>query len=258
MLQLHFLFLGNVATHWVALMSGIASVIVATWETIRGRSLLARGFAAVAVVCLMVACDMAWQDEHRNTETVKQEKAAEVAAKNTCLENRLIADAYTRGIEGLNQNQRETIDHLQTTNNVQQADVSSCVVSLGKMNPKVREEIVVVEIPLYTTGANGKVNVFTALKKKYISEIFITTNETESTFHGFLKCDNPYTPITAPALPGGTQTVMVTIAPPAFITEREYEISASTSGNEWSPARPAYLQTASLSQSLGRCTFTPR
>ena len=82
MLQLHFLFLGNVATHWVALMSGIASVIVATWETIRGRSLLARGFAAVAVVCLMVACDMAWQDEHRRVDNGSQvRRVAHLAMK---------------------------------------------------------------------------------------------------------------------------------------------------------------------------------
>jgi hypothetical protein len=56
--MLHFWFLGNVAAHWVALMSGIASVIVATYETIKKRAIVARAFWLVALICLATACDL--------------------------------------------------------------------------------------------------------------------------------------------------------------------------------------------------------
>jgi hypothetical protein len=256
-MQLHILFVGNVAAHWVALMSGIASVIVATYENIRNKPILARWFWVVALVCLAAACDGAWQDEHRNTETVKAEKSAQAGLANSCINDARVEHAYMEGLQGLNASQRQTIDKQQQANDVQQRDVASCVVSLGKMNPKVREEIVVVPISLFTMDKTGKLVSKIGLLKVYVSLLVITTNEVQPRFHGTLRCENPFTALNAPQLPDTSQTVMKVTATPNRISDREYEISATVAGTEWAPAHPAYMTVSTDSETTGKCSFVP-
>jgi hypothetical protein len=154
--------------------------------------------------------------------------------------------------------QQTTVNSQQNQMNTQQETINSCVISLGKMNPKVREEIVVISVPLYTFDNNGKLAGNLALLKSYASELFVTTNETESSFHGILRCTNPFTFLEFPKLPASSQTVFVATAVPNAISDREYEISATASGTEWSPARPAYMRIRTDTENAGQCTFTPK
>lgn len=72
----HLLFVGNVFAHLVASMSGVASFLFSMWEHARGKKIEARAFFIVGVLCLVVAFDQAWQDEHSNTKILIGEKSA--------------------------------------------------------------------------------------------------------------------------------------------------------------------------------------
>jgi hypothetical protein len=256
---IHFLFIGNVTAHLVALMSGIASFLIAIYETAKRRSITARWFWAIGLLCVFFAADQAWQDEHRNTETVKNEKSAAVAAANTCAQNRLIADTYTRGLEELNREQRERIDHQQTTNDAQQHDVSSCVISLGKMNPKVRQEIRVVLIPIGTVAAGT--NKFTTRfgpGREYLNEAVVTTNEDQVRPSGYLRCIENFAIEGLPQLPVVNSTRIVGTNPPRKISDHEYQISVSDSGSYWGPSTPIYMALRSETETLNGCMFTPQ
>jgi hypothetical protein len=125
------------------------------------------------------------------------------------------------------------------------------------MNPKVKEEIVVVPISLFTMDRNGKLVSTASLLKVYVSILVITTNEIQPRFHGTLRCDNPFTALSAPQLPDTSQTVMKVTATPNRISDREYEISATVAGTEWAPAHPAYMEVSTDSPTVGKCTFIP-
>jgi hypothetical protein len=183
----HVLFIGNVSAHLVTLMSGIASFGIAVWQAYKKNPISEKVFWVIGVICLLVAVDSAWQDEHRNTRVVIAEKAVEVGTKNSCIEDARVDHAYLVGLQGLNTSERETIDRQQQANDAQQRDVSSCVVSLGKMNPMVREKISVFSIPVATKDAasNRLVGMFTP-HKVYLAELVITKNETQPRPNGAL------------------------------------------------------------------------
>lgn len=69
------LFLMNVVAHLVASMSGIVSFVIAFYEAVRNRKIESWIFFAVGAICLIIAFDQAWQDEHRNVETLIAEKS---------------------------------------------------------------------------------------------------------------------------------------------------------------------------------------
>ncbi len=115
----HWLFLGNLASHWVFLMGGIAGVIIAAVEALRKKP-WAPAFWVAGSICLIASADRAWQDEHRNTEAVKTEKAATSAAANTCLQNTQLVHAYTLGLEGSYRAEKSQLDNQQGLVNHQQ------------------------------------------------------------------------------------------------------------------------------------------
>jgi len=57
-------------------MSGIASFVFATIEHVRNKKIESRAFFGVGVLCLIVAFDQAWQDEHNNVKVLIAEKSA--------------------------------------------------------------------------------------------------------------------------------------------------------------------------------------
>jgi hypothetical protein len=103
----HWLFTWNVLSHLVASMSGFASFLMSLWEHSRRRKIESRVFFIVGVLCLVIAFDQAWQDEHRNSEILKAEKATlssdagfwknQAYEKDTSLRSRdqLLAQNYT-------------------------------------------------------------------------------------------------------------------------------------------------------------------
>lgn len=168
------------------------------------------------------------------------------AIKGTLKDKQSLADSLQAGITSLQGPQAQ-----------QAANIASCINNLAKMNPKIREDVVVVQIPLYSTSKEGKIVTKAFLLRQTVTLLLVTTNEVEPRFHGTLKCQNAFQP-SAPQLPGTSQTVFRATATPNRLSDREYEISATYSGTEWSPSHPAYLMVTTLdTDSPGECTFTP-
>src|SRR5260370_42080082 len=71
----HLRFIWNVAAHLVASMSGIASFMFSMYEHVKGKRLESRAFFVVGVLCLVIAFDQAWQDEHNNIKVLIGEKS---------------------------------------------------------------------------------------------------------------------------------------------------------------------------------------
>ena len=69
------LFVGNVLAHWAAFISSIVSFTLGIAGYVRDRKTEGWIFAAIAFLFLLVACDVAWQDEDRNATILVAEKS---------------------------------------------------------------------------------------------------------------------------------------------------------------------------------------
>lgn len=244
------LLIANVASHFLALMGGIVSFGVAVWEAIKKRKIRERVFWTIGAICLLVAFDMSWKDEHKNTQTVISEKAAEVSAKNSCFNDLKVLKTYVQGVELMNSTQRQTIDQQRDMNERQQSAVNSCVISLGKMNPVINTKIVVLNLPV----GGVKTNYY---KEEQFYETLITTN-TVTRPVGDLKCEKSFDPIDAPQIPVlSNGVVMVAFNPAVPVNDHEYHIRITNTGSDWGPNSPIYLRVKSNFSSLGKCSFTP-
>ena len=192
-MELCFLFLGNVASHWISLMSGIVSVIVAIYETIKNKPIVARWFWIVALVCFVVACEKAWQDEHRNTQVVVGEKAAYASAAEHCQTDAKIREAFTQGLELNGLTSRQTIDRQQRLNDKQASDVSECLLAVDKSLPSLIETINVFTIPAGRKDTNVGIHSEESPANYLYSYLLIfSTNIEEQRFQGSLECDVPF------------------------------------------------------------------
>jgi hypothetical protein len=65
-------FISSVMEHWIALMTGGISLLIAAYEKFRGKPVKGFVLTVIAFGCLSVAFFMAWQDEYRALETERQ------------------------------------------------------------------------------------------------------------------------------------------------------------------------------------------
>lgn len=135
----HSLFALNVLSHLVALMSGIVSFGLALWAEIKKKPHHSLVFWIIGGLCLIIAFDQSWRDEHRNTQSVVEQKS-ELSAKLTAcsIDLRAATDKATF-FEEQTHTQQQTINGLQQTMagqqqtaNSQQTAMNSCVVALGQ------------------------------------------------------------------------------------------------------------------------------
>jgi hypothetical protein len=248
------LFIADVAAHLVALMSGIASFIIAGIEAFRQKPLVARCFWIAGGVCLLVAFDQAWQDEHRNALAAIADKAAVTGLANSCAQDSRVAQTYLRGVEGLNFEQRQTIDNLELVNGKQQSAVNSCVVSLGKLNPRVNLKTAVLYIPVGSNISPGVGRLAPPVRLN-VGVLVISTNQRTEPL-GRLECTGPFNPST-PEIPmiKGQMASFNAGSSATRISDREYEIRVSQMGSEWGPTTPLYMLVQTTNESLGACTF---
>jgi hypothetical protein len=252
-------FFGAVGSHLVTLFAGcVATVTLGIFQKyVFKRPLSVKEDVAVFLLFLFFACFQAWRDEHRNTQSVIDEKSTLASEVNSCSANLRVDRAYSKGLEVQNGVARSTIDKQNTSLVQQQGTINSCVVSLGKMNPILREKIDVIMIPIGTIESKGHFVGPNALVKSYISELLIITNEPERKFHGDLKCDKNFFITQPPQIKATALMIMVGSEPPRVIANNEYEIAVNATGTEWNPTHPAYMQVDSYDQNVGQCTFTP-
>lgn len=78
----HWLFLYNVLVHLVASMSSLVSFGISVYEAFKGKKFETWAFFAIGTLCLIIAFDQAWQDEHRNSEILKAEKSAAASERD--------------------------------------------------------------------------------------------------------------------------------------------------------------------------------
>jgi hypothetical protein len=229
------------------------------FERKRGRAVTWKTYLAVLFcVFWFLGTFSAWHDSQKNLHVVIDQRAQDNSNLGACRADLQTQRALIGSWQERFADQQKTINALQSPQLQQQATINSCVVSLGKMNPKVRESIVVIPISLFVSDPKtGRLVGQFYPHKVYSTELIITTNEVEPRFHGTLRCDNPFTPVNAPQLPRSTQTVMTTTAPPSRISDREYEISTSASGVEWGPSYPAHMRITTEAEDPGNCTFAP-
>lgn len=118
----HWLFTGNVFAHLVALMSGIVSFFFAVYEASKKKQIESWTFFAVGGVCLIIAFDQAWQDEHRNAQLVIEQKSAAYSDRDFWKEQSYAKDGSIRDLTNLLAGNFKTLTETQkTANNTQTA-----------------------------------------------------------------------------------------------------------------------------------------
>jgi hypothetical protein len=232
--------------------------VVGLYERKKNTQLSWQSYVFIAVAFALYSFFAAWQDEHRNTAGVITDKLILSSQFNSCSTNLKEAQTTLHAKGTLADSFQAAFVALQAPQAQLQANISTCINTLAKMNPKVRESIAVISIPLYKQDPNSNrlVGIF-APHAMYAHELVIATNEVEPRFHGYLRCENPFDAVGTPELPTSSQSVFKATASPARISEREYEISATASGTEWSPTSPAYMRITTHDENPGKCTFTP-
>ncbi len=179
-------------------------------------------------------------------------------AVDSCQNHLNVTNETLRGKAELVDSLEKTLVGEQAPQLQQQANIAACINNLAKMNPKIREEINVAQLPMATVDDQGRSVGMFAAHKSYLILLLITTNESEGAFHGYLRCDQDFTMSGNPKLPITSQVTMYGGASPRKISGHEYEVSAPVQGTTWAPARPAYVEVKSDEQVLGTCSFTPQ
>ncbi len=131
----HWIFIGNVLAHWVAFMSSIVSFTLGIVEYWRDRKTEGWVFAAVAFLFLLVACDSAWQDEHRNSQVLIAEKRLAVQGENFWKDQSYQKDGSLRSRDQLlAQNYAALIGEQDTANKTQDSltKLSEKIFDMGK------------------------------------------------------------------------------------------------------------------------------
>jgi hypothetical protein len=178
----HWLFIGNVAAHLVALMSGIASFLMATWEHWKKRKIESRVFFFVGVICLCVAFDQAWQDEHRNSQLIIEEKALLSSQNGFWKEQSYAKDAALRSRDELLGKNFGVLANTQLS----LADLSNRLLDVTGPGPR-KIDVMSWKIPITYTFANvGKVQFWT---------LVVITNKSIVPIRGTLSCNADFTVI---------------------------------------------------------------
>lgn len=172
----HFLFLWNVIVHLVASMSGIVSFLIAIYEAINKKQVASRTFFGIGVLFLVVACDQAWQDEHRNTQILIGEKATLWQDRDFWKDQSYQKDTSLRSRDELLNKNFTAL--LQTQSSL--ASLSNRLMDVTGPNP-AKLDTRRWKIPVTYTYANvGKVQFWT---------IIVVSNRVISPAKGTLKCD---------------------------------------------------------------------
>lgn len=235
-------------------MSGIVSFTLGIVEYFRKQKTEATIFAVVAMLFLLVACDEAWQDEHRNAEVVAAERSAAVSSQSVCQTDLRVEDAYSKGIEGQLGDARGALDKQAASLTQQQGTINSCVVSLGKMNPAINTHVsVATHVAASQTLKNQKYG-FTEETVHFYTIVIMTNRKLEP--DGLLKCDKSFTPHSAD-LSEHTNAYMVMSPTLDRIADNEYRLRVVDTGADWTEGNPLLLSATSDSDKL-KCSFAPQ
>ena len=257
--MLRFLYIA-LREYWITWVTGTGLVGFVLWainiydkrRVEKGRRPMTWRTNVLILFCAFwfLATFSAWHDADKNLRQVITDRAVDVGKLNTCSGDlkteRALADSFQAAFVS-----------MQAPRAQQEANITSCINNLAKMNPVIREKIDVIEIPIGTIDSKGHFVGPNKFISGYINELLIITNEPERAFHGDLKCDKDFSILQPPKIKATASVVMTGSEPPKPISGKEYEIAVNATGTEWNPTHPAYLQVTSYEEDLGRCAFTP-
>jgi hypothetical protein len=196
----HWLFIYNVGAHLVASMSSLVSFGIAVYEATRNKKFETWAFFVIGALCLIVAFDQAWHDEHRNAEILTAEKASAVGEREFWKIQNYDKDSALRQRDALlAQNYGALIGEQATANKAQDSltNLSLKILEIGKpLNQK------------FTTGMSE----FDAPPKpwKHFGQWIVMSNLPKRA-NIFVQCDQAFTVIDASIVSGGPHFQNTTI-----------------------------------------------
>jgi len=116
-------------------MSGLVSFGVAIYEALKKKKFETWAFFAIGGICLIVAFDQSWQDEHRNAQVLIAEKSSLVSERDFWKAQSYDKDTSLRQVQSLlAQNYGALVGEQTTANKTQQslANLSSKIVALNQ------------------------------------------------------------------------------------------------------------------------------
>jgi hypothetical protein len=215
----HWMFLFNVLAHLVASMSGLASFAFSFWEHARQKKLESRVFFIVGFLCLIVAFDQAWQDEHRNSQILIAEKASAVSEKDFWKDQSYQKDHDLRSRDDVIAKSSAALIGEQSTENQTQTVLAQLANKIIDINKPEHLHVAVHQM------------VINAVQSPVLAVIVAETNKRVVGAKGTLTCLTPYVASQIEMITG-----MMNFSP-------SYTLSGLTTkfdfgGNAWSPNDP--------------------
>jgi hypothetical protein len=242
----HWLFFGNVVAHWGAFMSGSLSFILCIVEYWRKRKLEGWAFAVIALICFFVACDAAWQDEHRNCALLIDEKSVAIQAQNFWKEQSYAKDATLRTRDDLLAKNYTALTNEQDSANKSQGALSRLSEKILEVS-KERPQITTV-LPIGRDDGKFLQNA----QGENVTQYLLTTNKDKNNTIVNIVCSQPQTKI--PKVFVLTQTGGATFASHQHPNPNIYRFSVGTA---WTPQTPMLVEFSFTNiDSTFNCTIT--
>jgi len=239
----HWLFTWNVLSHLVASMSGIASFVMSMWEHARNKKIESRVFFVVGVLCLTVAFDQAWQDEHRNSEVLISQKESLASEKNFW-QSQYYATSQTL------QRRDELLAKNYTALTDEQTSAAKSQTSLAALSQKILDINKPEKQSYGFHFMQWNTKLFTIPGFSGMSQIVITSNQ--SIMANFdLSCEQPFSVVDARVADGGPEF------PESYLKVSPSSWQIRIPNPQVSPQYPVIVTLGYNTASLGSCTFAP-
>jgi hypothetical protein len=180
------LFLWNVLCHLVASMSGLASFCMSLWEhTKKERRIESRAFFIVGVLCLIVAFDQAWEDEHRNSTVLIAEKSVLAQERDFWKSQSDQKDAVIRDENKANLGYITAVTETQKTANGTQQSLTELTEKVFETTKPVPGRVI--------TNATRLVSIFDSSKPSDSTVIIVgSVTKDYPSFKGVIECASPF------------------------------------------------------------------
>lgn len=252
------LFIGNVVSHWIAVVTGGAGLVGSLIEFLRKKPTPARWLFGASALLFLYASDQAWQDEHRNSTTLISEKATVSGNLSECQTSSRLQDRDATSLREVNASLTRSTDRMkgmydseQTLLNTQATQIGGCLVSLGKLNPALSTVYKVLLVPIYDEYKQNFPAGF-----QFPRLALIQTNS-RATPAGVVECKEDFQlaspPSLSPDAAGGPQ--IVSDVPTTQLSPRKFHIQVE--GNAiWNDGNPIHFFVVAPHEIDG-CTFKP-
>jgi hypothetical protein len=172
-------------------MSGIASFIMSAIQHAKNKQTESRAFLIAGIICLLVAFDQAWQDEHRNSQILIAEKMSLSSEKEFWKAQSYAKDASIRARDEMLSQNFGVLANTQSS----LANLSNRLLDTVEPAPK-KIDVMNWKVPAsYDDGKGGKIQFWV---------LVVITNKDWTPVKGDLVCDADMTIITDNVLTHGT------------------------------------------------------